>query len=91
MVLRRALSNPNTPLAILFRTDKDVLTKEVSPASPQVRRPKRTYRPNRKLSTAELAQLVELYDLGMSTYKLARKYGTDRHTIGGCPGSRGIW
>lgn len=33
VVLREAFSNPNTPLAILFRTDKDVLTKEVSPAS----------------------------------------------------------
>lgn len=35
----------------------------------------------RRLNPTELSQLVELYRLGMSTYKLARQFGTDRHTI----------
>jgi DNA-binding CsgD family transcriptional regulator len=35
----------------------------------------------RRLSPTELSQLTELYRLGMSTYKLARQFGTDRHTV----------
>ena len=43
---------------------------------------KATQLPNyRRLSPAELNQLTELYRLGMSTYELARQFGTDRHTI----------
>ena len=37
----------------------------------------------RRLSPAELDQVIELYRLGLSTYKLARRFGTDRHTITG--------
>jgi DNA-binding CsgD family transcriptional regulator len=37
----------------------------------------------RRLSAAELEQVVELYGLGLSTYKLACRFGTDRHTITG--------
>ncbi|MDT5255116.1 MAG: hypothetical protein QOD10_196 [Mycobacterium sp.] len=35
----------------------------------------------RRLSPDELDQALELYRLGKSTYKLARQFGTDRHTI----------
>jgi DNA-binding CsgD family transcriptional regulator len=35
----------------------------------------------RRLTPAEVTQLIELYRDGLSTYKLARQYGTDRHTI----------
>jgi DNA-binding MarR family transcriptional regulator len=35
----------------------------------------------RRLSPTELSQLIELYRLGVSTYKLARQFRTDRHTI----------
>jgi DNA-binding CsgD family transcriptional regulator len=37
----------------------------------------------RRLNPDELAQVLELYRLGLSTYKLARQFGTDRHTITG--------
>lgn len=35
----------------------------------------------RRLSPAELQQVIELYHRGLSTYQLARQFGTDRHTI----------
>jgi DNA-binding CsgD family transcriptional regulator len=35
----------------------------------------------RRLSPGERAEVIELYRRGMSTYKLARRFGTDRHTI----------
>jgi DNA invertase Pin-like site-specific DNA recombinase len=35
----------------------------------------------RRLTPEELSQVLELYRLGVSTYKLARQFGTDRHTI----------
>lgn len=37
----------------------------------------------RRLTPAELDQVVELYRMGLSTYKLAKQFGTDRHTITG--------
>ena len=36
---------------------------------------------NRKLSQAEVAELVERYRSGRSTYDLAQQFGTDRHTV----------
>ncbi len=69
-------------MATLFHTYKDVLTEQISPASPQFRTPKpQNYRMNRRLSPTELSQMIELYRLGKSTYELARRFGTDRHTI----------
>lgn len=35
----------------------------------------------RQLSPAELQQVMELYRSGLSTYKLAAQFGTNRHTI----------
>jgi DNA invertase Pin-like site-specific DNA recombinase len=35
----------------------------------------------RRLTPAELDHVIELYRLGLSTYKLAQRFGTDRHTI----------
>jgi transposase-like protein len=81
VVLREALSNSNTSLATLFRTDKDTVIKHISPPSPQVSRGKRDYRPNRRLSPAERAQLAKQYQLGMSALELARQYGINRHTV----------
>ena len=37
----------------------------------------------RRLTPDEQEQVLELYRLGTSTYKLARQFGTDRHTITG--------
>ena len=36
-----------------------------------------------RLTPDELCQLIELYRSGISTYKLARQFGTDRHTVTG--------
>jgi IS30 family transposase len=36
---------------------------------------------NRRLTPDELNQVFELYRLGKSTYKLARQFGTNRHSI----------
>ncbi len=36
---------------------------------------------NRRLSPAELEQVFDLYRTGLSTYKLAQRFDTDRHTI----------
>jgi DNA invertase Pin-like site-specific DNA recombinase len=91
VVLRESLSNLNGPFvklmsledSNLFRTDKDTLTKDISPPSPQVKQPKPSYRMTRRLSPTELQQVIELYRLGLSTYKLARQFGTNRHTITG--------
>ena len=53
-------------------------------ASPQVSGVQpRPYRMTRRLNPAELEQVIELYRLGLSTYNLARRFGTDRHTITG--------
>lgn len=43
--------------------------------------PRRQYRMTRRLSPIEVTQLIELYRHGLSTYQLARRFGTDRHTI----------
>lgn len=51
------------------------------PASPQVNKPKRDYRPNRRLSPAERKQLAEQYQLGLSAIELARQYGINRHSV----------
>jgi hypothetical protein len=37
----------------------------------------------RRLTPDEQEQVLELYRLGTSTYKLARQFATDRHTITG--------
>lgn len=52
------------------------------PALPQVSDEEpRQYRMNRRLSPAELEQVFDLYRTGLSTYKLAQRFDTDRHTI----------
>jgi DNA-binding CsgD family transcriptional regulator len=57
---------------------------EESPASPQVSTvTPRDYRMTRRLTPDELSQVLEMYRLGLSTYKLARQFGMDRHTITG--------
>jgi hypothetical protein len=35
----------------------------------------------RRLSSGELLRVMELYRHGLSTYQLARQFGTDRHAI----------
>ncbi len=35
----------------------------------------------RRLTPDEVNQVLDLYRLGLSTYTLARQFGTDRHTI----------
>jgi DNA-binding CsgD family transcriptional regulator len=83
VVLREALSNKDTPLATLFRTDKGGLINGGGPASRHVTTVDRPpYRMNRKLSRSEVQELVERYRSGKSTYNLALQFGTDRHTIG---------
>jgi DNA-binding CsgD family transcriptional regulator len=37
----------------------------------------------RRFSPDELEQIIDLYRRGLSTHKLARQFGTDRHTITG--------
>ena len=50
-------------------------------ASPQVRRPERAYRQNRKLTKDEVGQIAAAYRNGATTYVLAAQYGAGRHTI----------
>jgi DNA-binding CsgD family transcriptional regulator len=80
--LREALSSQNTPLATLFRTDKDTVTERIRPTFPQVNGVNlRDYRMNRRPSPTDRAQLAEQYLSGTSTYELARQFGINRHTI----------
>ncbi|WP_158090734.1 helix-turn-helix domain-containing protein [Mycobacterium saskatchewanense] len=80
MVFRQALSKQNTPFVKLPMTPVDT----TRPTSPQVSDiPPPQYRMTRRLTPDELDQVLELYRLGLSTYKLASRFGTDRHTITG--------
>jgi DNA-binding CsgD family transcriptional regulator len=74
VVLRQALSKQNTPFVNLPRLSD-------RPVSPQVKKGKRNYRPNRRLTPAERTQLAEQYQLGLSALDLARQYGINRHTV----------
>jgi transposase-like protein len=51
------------------------------PESAQVKRRDRNYQPNRRLTPAELVQLAEQYQPGLSALELARQYGINRHTV----------
>jgi DNA-binding CsgD family transcriptional regulator len=80
VVLRESLSKQNSPFVKLPMTPVD----RVHPPSSQVSDVKpRQYRMTRRLSPEELEQVTELYRLGLSTYKLAQRFGTNRHTIAG--------
>lgn len=80
--LRRALSKPNSPFVKLIALYEDLSLDGEGLAFPQVNAvTPRDYRMNRRLTPDELSQVFELYRLGKSTYKLARQFGTDRHTI----------
>ena len=86
MVLRRALSSQSSPLSNLpslgkADQNKDNLSSNTRPASPQVSGAKRAYRPNRRLNRAERTQLAEQYHIGMPALELARQYGINRHTV----------
>jgi DNA-binding CsgD family transcriptional regulator len=81
VVLRETLSNPNNPFGKLLSLPQHRLRGETHPASPQVAAMPRNYRMTRKLSPTEVSQLIDLYNGGLSTYKLARQFGTNRHTI----------
>jgi hypothetical protein len=67
VVLRRALSNQNTPFETLIRLGEDLPDKN-RPALPQICKAKQEYRMNRRLSRPEQAQLVEEYQSGKSTF-----------------------
>jgi DNA invertase Pin-like site-specific DNA recombinase len=82
VVLRGTLSNPDSPFVKLISSYTNEPSDEENPASPQVgAATARDYRMTRRLTPDELDQVFELYRLGKSTYKLARQFGTDRHTI----------
>ena len=82
MVLREALSNLNSPFVKFIKLYEDLPLDREDPASSQISAiTPRDYRMNRRLAPDELDQVLELYRLGKSTYKLARQFGTDRHTI----------
>jgi DNA-binding CsgD family transcriptional regulator len=84
VVLREALSNQNRHFVKLSSIASFLAQTNRGQASPQVNAPEsRQYHMTRRLTPAELEQVIELYRLGLSTYKLARQFGTDRHTITG--------
>jgi DNA invertase Pin-like site-specific DNA recombinase len=89
VVLRRALSNQNTPFETLIRLGEDLPDKN-RPALPQICKAKQEYRMNRRLSRPEQAQLVEEYQSGKSTFELAHRLGTNRHTVAKHLRRRGI-
>ena len=89
MVLRRALSNQNTPFETLIRLGEDLSDKN-RPALPQICKAKQDYRINRSLSRPEHDQLVEEYQSGKSTLELARRFGINRHTVAKHLQRRGI-
>lgn len=81
VVLTRALSNPYTPLLRLLERQSAILNKKLLDTSLQVKTSERTYRPNKKLTKAEIEQIAIAYKAGESTRALGRKYGAGRHTI----------
>ena len=84
MVLRESLSNQNGAFVKLISSYSYDPLDDDHPASPQFSTPApRDYRMTRRLTPDELDQVLELYRLGTSTYKLAHHFGTDRHTITG--------
>jgi DNA-binding MarR family transcriptional regulator len=82
VVLRRALSNPSTPLVELINPSRDGWSNANIPAFPQANEvDPRCYQMNRRLSSAELTQLVELYRSGKSMRELAHQFGIHRVTV----------
>lgn len=81
VVLTRALSSPHSPLLRLLERQSEILSKAALTASVQVKVEKRPYRPNKKLTSAEIVQVVADYQAGESTRALGKKYGAGRHTI----------
>src|SRR4051812_9971895 len=55
--------------------NRDTVSTEFSPTK------QRPYRMNRKLSPAEQAELVRLYQAGASMLELSRKFESHRHSI----------
>jgi hypothetical protein len=66
---------------MLVPLDEVTLTRTVRPESPQVGAVKRDYRPNRRLTGVERAELAAHYRNGKSAFELARQYGINRHTV----------
>ena len=82
MVLRGTLSNPDSAFVKLISSYTNEPPGVENSVSPQVSTvTPRDYRMTRRLTPDELSQVLELYRLGTSTYKLARQFGTARHTI----------
>ena len=82
VLLREALSSETTPLAKLVRIAKNNGSSIERRASVQVNEvDPDAYRMNRKLSSAERAQLVELYQAGASALELARQFNMHRQTV----------
>jgi predicted nucleic acid-binding Zn-ribbon protein len=80
--LREAVSNQNTPFVKLMRSGQANLSADIEPVLPHLNEvdPGR-YRMNRKLNPDELAELVALYEDGVSMLELSRKFETHRHTV----------
>jgi lambda repressor-like predicted transcriptional regulator len=82
VLLRESLSSQNTPFAKLVRSVGDEPVMVGGSAKPQVKPLEdRPYRANRKLSTDELAELVECYRRGSLASELAERYGIHRQTV----------
>jgi hypothetical protein len=66
---------------MLVPLDEAMLTGTGRPESSQAGAVKRDYRPNRRLTAVERAELAAHYRNGKSAFKLARQYGINRHTV----------
>jgi hypothetical protein len=76
VLLRESLSSQNSALAKLLRSGQpDLAANDDDGTSPEVAASKsRPYRMHRKLTPGELAELVELYEAGMSMVELSEKF-----------------
>jgi len=82
VVLRRALSNPSAPLIALINPSGDERSNEEISALPQFNEvDPRRYQMNRRLNSADVTQLAELYRGGKSMRELANKFGIHRVTV----------
>jgi DNA-binding XRE family transcriptional regulator len=82
VLLRESLSSQNTPFAKLVRSVGDKPAAVDGSVKPQFKPlADRPYRANRKLSSDELAELVDCYRHGALASELAEQYGIHRQTV----------
>ncbi|MFC8936003.1 hypothetical protein ACFT1A_28325 [Rhodococcus sp. NPDC057135] len=89
VLLRESVSNKNTPVAALVQELGDRIEPQSGEKS-QVEVPESEYQPQRRLSEAELAEMIDVYRSGKTAFEVAKLFGIHRQTVTGLLIKHGI-